>query len=72
MPTARPRVASTAAVTPGSMTPSMGTFTERRKDAKATAEAVLQATIKSLTPLRSRNRATPMEYRATASGDFEP
>ena len=63
----RLRVTDTAQAAPGSITPTTGTCKCFRNAGKAWAEAVLQATTTSLTPLSSKNRATASDKRVTAA-----
>ncbi len=68
-PTGPPRVTRRAVATPGSITPSTGTGSTRRRCSRANALAVLQATTTSLTPIST---STPASWRANARTVFSP
>ena len=56
-PTTPDRVVLAALRAPGRITPTTGTFSSSSRAGRATAEAVLQATTKSLIPRSTRKRA---------------
>ena len=56
-PTFRLRVAETAALTPGSITPTTGTSYSKRSSSSAAAAAVLQATTTILTSCSATRKA---------------
>jgi len=68
-----PRVAFTAASAPGRMTPFTGSsWKSRASERIATAETVLHATTRWLTPNCVRNRAASPAKRRTVASDLVP
>ena len=66
------RVASSAAATPGAMTPSTGTGSFSRSRGKASAVALLQATTTIFAPPATSICAISPLYRSIVSRDFPP